>query len=305
MKYSLNVFGDFKCKAGDCKHTCCALWEIDIDKKTLKKYKKIKGDFSEFLKKGVDFKNKRFNMINGRCAFLNDGNLCDLIINFGDDYLCDVCRLHPRFNNFINGRVESGVGLCCEVVADKLVNYTEKIDIVCVDKKRKKTGRYTDWLLEKRKELFSVLQDRNFSLSDRLNKILEKIIDKNMFFSVNYREMFLDLEILTEEWKIRAEKIDIKDIDIEKRVEIPIENFVYYFIYRHVINAKSEKDFKIKVLFSLLSALAIYSIYKKEKKDLTDIAREYSEEIEYSADNTEKISEKLEGLILLSEYKLK
>ena len=30
---------DFKCKAGDCVHTCCAGWVIGIDKDSLARFK--------------------------------------------------------------------------------------------------------------------------------------------------------------------------------------------------------------------------------------------------------------------------
>ena len=37
-----DYYKDFKCIAGACEDTCCAGWQIVIDKKTLKKYIKKK-----------------------------------------------------------------------------------------------------------------------------------------------------------------------------------------------------------------------------------------------------------------------
>ena len=40
MKYTVpDYYQDFECIAGDCPDTCCAGWQIVIDKKSQKKYK--------------------------------------------------------------------------------------------------------------------------------------------------------------------------------------------------------------------------------------------------------------------------
>ena len=49
-----------------------------------------------------------------RCPFLRDDNLCEMILKHGEDYLCDICREHPRFYNDMGDRVEAGIGLVCE-----------------------------------------------------------------------------------------------------------------------------------------------------------------------------------------------
>ena len=42
MRYLKPHFYDqFVCTAGDCPDTCCAGWQIVIDKETLKKYTKV------------------------------------------------------------------------------------------------------------------------------------------------------------------------------------------------------------------------------------------------------------------------
>ena len=36
-------FNDFACKGGSCRHTCCQVWEIDIDEDTAEYYRQLPG----------------------------------------------------------------------------------------------------------------------------------------------------------------------------------------------------------------------------------------------------------------------
>ena len=113
-----NFYDKFKCIAEKCTDNCCIGWEIDIDENALEKYNTIEGSFREELKEKIitsDDGNKCFKLCeNERCALLNKNNLCKLIINCGEDYLCDICREHPRFYEWFTGFTECGLGLCCE-----------------------------------------------------------------------------------------------------------------------------------------------------------------------------------------------
>lgn len=58
--------------------------------------------------------NRRFIMKDGRCPLLQEDGLCRIIMETGEENLCDICAMHPRF--FVeNGNFElAGVGLACE-----------------------------------------------------------------------------------------------------------------------------------------------------------------------------------------------
>ena len=51
--YVPDYYKDFRCLAGDCKHSCCIGWEIDIDEDTLDYYKSVEGEFGERLKNNI------------------------------------------------------------------------------------------------------------------------------------------------------------------------------------------------------------------------------------------------------------
>ena len=91
---------DFKCKAGDCVHTCCAGWVIGIDKDSLARFK-ADPDVTCKIKDGCFVLEE-----DGRCPFLRDDNLCEMIIRHGENYLCDICKEHPRFYNEFDDHTE-------------------------------------------------------------------------------------------------------------------------------------------------------------------------------------------------------
>ena len=45
-----HYYKDFRCIAGACTDTCCAGWDVDVDKNSYKYYKTVKGAFGKRLK---------------------------------------------------------------------------------------------------------------------------------------------------------------------------------------------------------------------------------------------------------------
>ena len=87
----------FHCIADKCSDTCCAGWQIVVDKKSLSRYRQVKGAFGKRVRKSVDWKERVFRQDREhRCAFLNEENLCDIYKNLGAKSLCRTCRLYPR-----------------------------------------------------------------------------------------------------------------------------------------------------------------------------------------------------------------
>ena len=93
-----NYYNKFKCIADKCKHNCCIGWEIDIDEDTMDSYDCLDNDFGKKIRECIEGEEPHFVMKDdGRCPFLNDKGLCDIIIEYGDGAICDICYLHPRF----------------------------------------------------------------------------------------------------------------------------------------------------------------------------------------------------------------
>ena len=43
--FAPDYYRDFKCSAGNCRHSCCIGWEIDIDYETAELYKNVPGKY--------------------------------------------------------------------------------------------------------------------------------------------------------------------------------------------------------------------------------------------------------------------
>ena len=102
---------EFHCIAGACRHTCCEGWEIDIDEESLPRFLSV----PEIAAQVIRGETPQLRLLPGeRCPFLNGDGLCEMILKYGEDMLCQICRDHPRFRNFWSDRGEMGLGLVCE-----------------------------------------------------------------------------------------------------------------------------------------------------------------------------------------------
>lgn len=125
-------YDEFKCVADKCKDTCCKDWNIFIDKKTSKKYQQVKGEFGEKLNEYIRLgETDQFILDeNKRCPFLNNEQLCEIYINLGEDYMCDICKGYPRMERKYNDVWERDLSLSCPEVARVLVTYKKPFDFL-------------------------------------------------------------------------------------------------------------------------------------------------------------------------------
>ena len=180
MKYHKPSFFDqFKCIGSACTDTCCAGWEIEVDETTAQGYLAEKGAFGDRLRREIGSEPGEyfFKLKNNRCQFLNKENLCDIFINLGEDRLCDICREHPRFYNWFGDYTEVGLGLCCEE-AERLL-FSDSKPLTFVEEVHTDASDLLDdeseeceQMLEERKAIFSILQNRKKNIGARLKRLL-------------------------------------------------------------------------------------------------------------------------------------
>lgn len=117
----------FHCIADRCRHTCCEGWEVDIDDESAARFLA-----DPLTAPHVDMRDTpHFRLLEGeRCPFLRGDGLCRLIIERGEDVLCQTCRDHPRFRSYWTGLTEIGVGLVCEEAARLILGRTEPMRLV-------------------------------------------------------------------------------------------------------------------------------------------------------------------------------
>ena len=292
-KITFTPFENFKCIADKCKHSCCVGWEISIDKKTLKKYKRDKSGLRQKLKNCIDYKNCVFvKTQDNRCPFLNERNLCDIISVNGEGALCQVCSDHPRFRNFFSDRIEEGVSLSCEKAVELLINYEG--ELTSIEKKIKGRGKrlkdFEKQVLEYRQKVLDKVFEKNLSFTDKLEDVL---FDCNCSFSkINFGEVkkvFSKLERLEDDLFIKINSLERLSFEFKKEHEGILQKLLWYFVIKHLGKAIDKLDIKSRTIFCALSVVIVYNLFinfgTNETEDFMDIIREYSSEIEYSEDN--------------------
>ena len=91
----------FRCSASGCEDNCCIGWEIDIDERAYADYMARGGVFGQRLRGSIaQGEAPHFLLQEERCPFLNEQNLCDIILNLGESALCEICTQHPRFHEW-------------------------------------------------------------------------------------------------------------------------------------------------------------------------------------------------------------
>lgn len=94
---------DFQCDGSKCNAKCCrAIWHIDIDMETYKKYQRIKNPAirkkilssmqPSAANTGFQIKFRQ----DGACPLLCEDNFCYVQRNFGEEALSNTCKIYPR-----------------------------------------------------------------------------------------------------------------------------------------------------------------------------------------------------------------
>lgn len=194
-----HYYSRFQCAAGQCPDTCCAGWQIAIDEESLKRYKRWKGPFGNRLYNEIDWKEKVFRQYEGRCAFLNEGNLCDIYLESGSKLFCRTCRTYPRHIEEFEGLKEISLSLSCPVAAELILGLLEPVRFLkreTGDESRNEDYEDYDYLLftkleDARDVILSILQNRTVGMDVRMSMVLslshdlQQRIDKNALFKVD------------------------------------------------------------------------------------------------------------------------
>ncbi len=285
-------YKNFKCNADKCTHTCCVGWEIDIDPDTLEKYSTLATGYGRCVRESLAFDGTpHFALTEGeRCPHLDEKGLCRIITELGEEYLCDICREHPRFYNLTARGMEVGLGMACEEAARLILSSDSYADILEIGKEKGRAHRSFDAVSE-REKIYALLSDRTTPYKTRLERLRsqygirefkerdslsEDIISSLEYLDPQHKELFLA--------SLRAPRAT--DGENEKY----LERALAYFVYRHLSPSRTEIEAHqaLSLALFLEELLARLFSFAKESEPAT-LARIISEEIEYSEDNTEKI----------------
>ncbi len=320
----MKSFNEFRCTAENCTDNCCIGWEIDIDDETLDYYKSIKGGFGRELNKNISVSQDGAYCFclkeNGRCAFLNENNLCEIIKNLGEDSLCEICSEHPRFYNFLYNYEEAGLGLCCEEAARLLLSADGFT--LCEEEFPEDTAEITkeealieEKVISARNKMLYILNRRENSLNDCIKFILsvsEKLSD-DFKENKDYKKEYSDSEVLL--LKEKEEPVDEKYLLLIEKIKqnLPLvkskeEDFkkyrsgdedykkiLAYMIFRHFSSCIFDGKVYGRLMFCILNLrfieLADILTYAENNgfslADRINNVKYWSRQTEYSDINTE------------------
>lgn len=284
-----DFYDDFHCLAAACRHSCCVGWEIDVDEATLEYYTSLDGELGDALRREIDpDPTPHFRLAAGeRCPFLREDSLCRLICELGEDALCDICALHPRFFNDYPDRTEMGRGLCCEEAARLLTEGDGPLRLLTEADDGEPEAPTK--LLRQREEIFALLADGSRSLKARMEAALACVgLPLLPFDGREAAAFFLTLERMDESWTALLQALAGETSTGEPDLAAPRwARIAAYLVYRHFAAAASDEEAAWRLQFCfyavrLVAALERYS---------GDALRLFSAEIEYSDENVDRICE--------------
>ena len=292
------IYHTFQCKADRCENTCCQLWTIDIDETTAERYHATTGPLGESLRQAITVDDEGSHFVFSKeqpmCPLLNENGLCKVVLELGEEGLCDTCHMHPRFYKYIEDLELCGVGLSCEASVELLAEDTQSDQVI-----------------------FTIEDDDDeFSPDERLTiqnifELLAFDIDSSYFQyspnpDVQYYAKLLDLygttEPIDEEW---TTQINILSHDTAKLItavqsyianhDMGLFNKVFqYILYRQI---DMLADYSLESILSYARDGVEYILITSviEGSPLKQVAR-WSQQIEYDEDNVELLLQYYDSL---------
>ncbi len=274
-------YKNFLCKADKCKHSCCKGWEIDIDEETAGKYLAMTGELGAEIRQNIG-KNEDsyfFKLTEDeRCPFLQKNGLCKIILNIGEENICEICTMHPRFFTMIDDVELCGVGLSCEKTCELLLG--DEKDLVFYIEDTEEELSFSEVLAVIGLNLPNEMQEFSLAVNaENINKVLEIMaktepIDENWSKELSIMQDMDNVELKAKEYLENSDKNILNKIykyilyrQLERLVDIDIEALINYAQY--------------SILFIILHTMI--------SKELGESVRRWSEQIEYDTDNVDLI----------------
>lgn len=279
----------FQCKANQCHHTCCQKWTIDVDEETAKLYQTLPTPLGEDLRKFMTVDDEGYYFMfsdkQPTCPLLREDGLCRVVLELGEDSLCDTCHMHPRFYKYIEDLELCGVGLSCEESVEKLLA-TEGDQL-----------------------LFTIEDDDDeFTAEDR--PVLENIFDLlalginpaicqfTLNHSIHYCQelvtVYKKTEPIDEEWTKQLAHLEAMlssttastTMDLLKAdtIDVSALNKVYQYILYRQIDMLAEYSLESLVRYAF-DATVFIALLTHQFGNLPEQIRRWSEQIEYDEDN--------------------
>ena len=307
LRYPL-YYKKFSCIADRCTDNCCVGWEIDIDPATKSFYDTVKGDFGKRLRDNIE--NSSFKLCGERCPFLNERNLCDIIINLGSEHLCYICDNHPRYYGWYGDIKEGSVGLSCEAAAKLILTEGsgQYYEVETDEEGEEENEKLLAFLQNARKKLFEIFEG-NLSFAEKIAislnyaEDLQDCMDMGLVGSVpqakfydnemqeadlsEFVSLFSRFEPIDQVWTEKLNSLNGKSPETN---DTYLSRIFVYFLWRYFMKALFDEDLLSKVCFAAAGCLMISVMAEDTSLDAyISAAKLYSKEMEYSEDNRDML----------------
>lgn len=279
----------FQCKANQCHHTCCQKWTIDVDEETAKLYQTLPTPLGEDLRKFMTVDDEGYYfMFSDRqptCPLLREDGLCRVVLELGEDSLCDTCHMHPRFYKYIEDLELCGVGLSCEESVEKL-------------------------LATEGDQLLFTIEDDNGEFTAEDSPVLENIFDllaleidpaicqftpnQSIHYCQKLVTVYKKTDPIDEEWTKQLAQLEAilssttasTTMDLLKAdtIDVSALNKVYQYILYRQIDMLAEYSLESLVRYAF-DATVFIALLTHQFGNLPEQIRRWSEQIEYDEDN--------------------
>lgn len=300
----------FSCLAAACPDSCCKEWTVDIDPASASYYRELPGALGDRLRSVLKDTDDGVIMEieDGRCPMWQQDGLCRIQKELGHDALSKTCRDFPRLRHDYGDFVELGLELSCPEAARLILNTPPQRMLV----QAQPGGTAPEYdtkamviLRRSRKEVLAFVQSCRNSVPETLAAILvyahsvqaeldggettpfdpESCLQDAQKFAKagspsSLRPLFLELEILTEQWR--------------SRLTAPwgacqwppqLRAMAQYMIQRYWLQAVSDYDLVCRVKLTVISCILIASL----GGDVVETAQLFSKEIENDPDNVDAL----------------
>lgn len=303
-------YKDFVCIADRCPDSCCKEWSVDVDDDAAAFYRQLPGPLGDRLRQVLEdtADGTIMTIENGRCPMWRQDGLCQIQAALGHDALCKTCREFPRLTHDYGDFVELGLELSCPEAARIILNNSD-YTMICETVSGGEVGDYDGEVMEilrrTRKEFLDFLAAAPLPFEKILAVLLlyahevqaeldggaPAVLDADACLEDAHRyaqkaevselqKFFLELEILTPQWKVRLETTAVTPCWDGRHKAL-----LGYFIQRYWLQAVSDYDILCRAKFAATACLLIGYL----GGDLVATAQLFSKEIENDADNVEAI----------------
>lgn len=302
-------FDTFRCIAGDCPDSCCKEWGVQVDDISAAYYRSLPGSLGDKLRSVLVEEDGETVMTieNGRCPMWRTDGLCRIQAELGEDALCKTCREFPRLTHDYGDFVERTLELSCPEAARFILN-SPMVPMVTEEVPGNTEAEYDTEAMEilkaTRAHLLDLLAEDRYSVPETLALVLmygyqaqseldgaevlpfdpDAALEEARSFAKPGDPdaiigFFLELEILTENWKQRLHH------PAPAPWQSGYRNLIRYFAERYWLQAVADYDLVSRVKFAVIACLLIQHL----GGNFQETAQLFSKEIENDADNVDAI----------------